>query len=128
MSMRTPLRQEVWDTTNGRCFYCRQNLGDDETLTSNELQMHVDHKIPRVRGGMDIAENRAPACFWCNCQKNKKTVAEYHDYLLKLNILPQFLDKEIVARDWLMVVTVRGKNDGKWRSTGLHPHRRVSNA
>jgi hypothetical protein len=62
----------------GRCYYCRRSI---ELGAATE-----DHKMPKSRGGEDIAENIVAACFDCNSQKNSMTAEEYRDYRRKLKL------------------------------------------
>jgi hypothetical protein len=62
----------------GRCYYCRRSI---ELGVATE-----DHKMPKSRGGEDIAENIVAACFDCNSQKNSMTAEEYRDYRRKLKL------------------------------------------
>lgn len=57
-------RSPVWKKTDGHCHYCRKKL---DPFTN----FHMDHVIPRSRGGMDIIENLVPACSECNLSKVK---------------------------------------------------------
>jgi 5-methylcytosine-specific restriction endonuclease McrA len=85
MTMKTERRQQAWDKTNGRCFYCGAHLIADDfvalaglsPLHSGMKQMHVDHGMPSSRGGTDEAENAFPACEICNGEKCDKTIADY---------------------------------------------------
>lgn len=127
--MRTAERDEAWQLTDGRCFYCREPLIPDGARApaggrGDIMRLQIDHKMPRSRGGLDIAENRVPACGWCNAQKHARTVEEYHDYLVSLGIIPCFMDKEPRQRDWLIVTTVQAMP--RWRARIHHPHMRRS--
>jgi len=53
-----------------RCFYC----GVQGKLT-------IDHDVPLSRGGTDYIDNILPACRSCNSRKNKKTGAEFIEWL-----------------------------------------------
>lgn len=46
-----------------RCFYC------GVTSYGDNVELHVDHVVPRSEGGKDIASNLATACAECNQQK-----------------------------------------------------------
>lgn len=48
-----------------------------------------DHKIPRSRGGSDLADNLTPACWECNTAKSDRTVEEYRQLMqIKTGIVP----------------------------------------
>ena len=38
---------------------------------------HVDHIVPRVKGGPDTLDNLVVACASCNLSKGSKSVAEW---------------------------------------------------
>lgn len=61
------LRQSLWNRQGRRCAnpYC-----DSENLRAVDL--HLDHRIPRVRGGEDDQSNRIALCGNCNSRKGKK--------------------------------------------------------
>lgn len=112
--MRTPKRGVIWDLTDGHCFYCRTMLLDDDYFAkcgcrlideNRHLSMHCDHKTPSSRGGNDDPANIAPACAFCNVQKNNRTVEEYAQYLFRRNILPNFWGQSLDRRDWLLLNT-----------------------
>lgn len=126
MKMRSAARQDAWDATAGRCFYCRRSLIPDDEIDLNARThwawMHLDHKIPIVRGGQDIAENRIASCGTCNGQKGPRTIQEYRSHLLSLGVVPRFLDDHGPDRDWMLVATVRATN---WPSNDKsHPYKR----
>jgi 5-methylcytosine-specific restriction endonuclease McrA len=60
---RHRLYARVADRANHRCEYC---LAPEE-FSSKEF--HVEHVAPRARGGADVLENLALACFRCNLSK-----------------------------------------------------------
>lgn len=53
-----------------RCVYCgRSSVEDGVTL-------HVDHVVPRISGGADVAGNMVTACKECNLSKSGKRLDE----------------------------------------------------
>lgn len=54
----------------GRCVYC----GSAENV-------HIDHHIPRSRGGTDALSNLLLCCRRCNCSKQDKTPRQWYRYL-----------------------------------------------
>ena len=70
------------------CVYCG---------CTNKLMLEIDHKIPKVRGGLDIIENKQVTCVICNRLKGGLTDEEFRKYykslqslkdLCKVNIKP----------------------------------------
>jgi len=60
-------------TQEYRCFYCNKPFFNG-TL---EAKLHIDHKTPLSRGGVDNIENIALACPSCNLSKHDKTADEF---------------------------------------------------
>lgn len=54
---------------NYTCYYC------GEKFERNEL--HIDHIIPKSKGGKDILENFVSACIKCNLIKGNLSVSEF---------------------------------------------------
>jgi 5-methylcytosine-specific restriction endonuclease McrA len=69
MSIPHSLRQQVIQTANYRCEYCRTS----SKLTGTPLVM--EHILPRSLGGSDERDNLAAACYRCNEFKGAKTAA-----------------------------------------------------
>ena len=69
MSISNSVRQQVIQTANYRCEYCRTS----SKLTGTPLVM--EHILPRSLGGSDELENLAAACYRCNEFKGAKTEA-----------------------------------------------------
>lgn len=61
------LRSFILERDEYRCTYCG----------STWEPFHIDHKLPRSRGGTDDAENLTTACQSCNCRKHTKTAEEF---------------------------------------------------
>lgn len=62
MSVSTRTRFEVLKRDGFQCYYCG--------ATSESSRLHVDHVIPRARGGADALENLVAACEACNLGKS----------------------------------------------------------
>jgi 5-methylcytosine-specific restriction endonuclease McrA len=56
-------------TSNRCCYLCGSPLLDG-------VNLHMDHLIPVVRGGVYCAENLRPACPACNFRKGAKLLEE----------------------------------------------------
>ncbi len=60
------VRALVEKRAQGRCEYCRA------PQRACGYRFHLDHIIPSVYGGSDLARNRALACASCNLTKAEK--------------------------------------------------------
>jgi 5-methylcytosine-specific restriction endonuclease McrA len=58
------LTRLVESRAGGRCEYCRMH----QALQG--ATFHIEHVIPKARGGSDEADNRALACPSCNLKKS----------------------------------------------------------
>lgn len=63
------LRGEVLIRDGRRCSYCGR--------LSDPTKVHVDHRIPRSRGGVDSYDNLCVACETCNLRKYDMTPEEF---------------------------------------------------
>ena len=54
-------RDMIRDKFGGRCAYCGYEI--------NNLQMQMDHVVPKNQGGEDTYENLNPSCRYCNNYK-----------------------------------------------------------
>lgn len=56
------VRADVWDKTDGHCYYCGKKLHPFRDFT-------MDHIVPASKGGSSGLENLVPACDPCNVEK-----------------------------------------------------------
>jgi hypothetical protein len=68
------LRYQVWQKTNGVCFYCGIEM---EFEFSGLDCFTVDHFKPLIVGGEDAIENLVPACRSCNAGKQSRTLEQF---------------------------------------------------
>ncbi|WP_295458178.1 HNH endonuclease [uncultured Thiodictyon sp.] len=64
------LRERIADAAQQRCGYC---LTDQRV---SGAQMHVEHIVPRARGGSSQESNLWLACAWCNSYKGIQVEAQ----------------------------------------------------
>lgn len=57
-------------TYNNKCVYCNIDV-------ERGVNLHLDHKIPLIRGGTHTIDNLAPSCNVCNLKKATKTYEEF---------------------------------------------------
>jgi len=60
------LRQQVIERAGGRCEYCKLSQAGQEAT------FHIDHVIPRARGGRTELDNLALACVSCSLRKGAR--------------------------------------------------------
>lgn len=66
-SIPRPLRVAVAKRDAGRCTYCGlRQVGQGSVF-------HIDHVIPRSRGGETALDNLVLQCPWCSLHKSNKT-------------------------------------------------------
>jgi len=65
----TELRRKVVERAQGRCEYCRLSQA------AQEATFHIDHVIPRARGGPTELGNLALACVSCSLRKGARQTA-----------------------------------------------------
>jgi 5-methylcytosine-specific restriction endonuclease McrA len=71
-------RRKVFHDAGGKCHYCAVEL----TL---EGVWHIEHKMPRARGGRSTYENLTAACASCNMRKHTLTADEFRELLRATN-------------------------------------------
>ena len=82
------IRNEVWNKTNGICWYCGIKMSKfDGTFT-------VDHFISKADGGEDKIENLVPCCKSCNSSKRNKTLEQFRSFRSRPNGI-YFTDAQI---------------------------------
>ena len=69
-------REDIFDLTNGECFYCDKKLCYDNRQKGLRGAWHVDHLIPHSQGGSDDIGNLRAACADCNLSKSDNTEKE----------------------------------------------------
>lgn len=75
------VREEVYNSTGGLCFYCETQLIDASAGPVDGLDQdrmfHVDHIVPKTHGGPDHLCNYVPACAKCNSSKTDRPFAQF---------------------------------------------------
>jgi|SRR5882724_7087495 len=70
---RTELRH-IYDRTSGYCHICGKKLSfTNYGGSGSKGAWHVEHSIPRARGGTDHGNNLYAACIACNLEKETFT-------------------------------------------------------
>lgn len=89
------IRSFLHERQQGKCFYCFVDLDISDGIWDMSQYCHIDHAVPKSRGGSNGIHNLVLACPRCNINKSVMTPSEFVDRCkLKLEIL-----KEDVA--WL---------------------------
>jgi hypothetical protein len=60
------LRERVFQRDNGRCRYCGL------AQVGQGSMFHINHVIPRSRGGATVEQNLVLQCPWCSLHKSNK--------------------------------------------------------
>ncbi|MHB2032907.1 MAG: HNH endonuclease [Gemmatimonadaceae bacterium] len=64
----------IYDRTNGKCHLCGSKRAlNNHGRTNARGAWHVDHSVPRSRGGTDHGNNLRVACTDCNCSKQDRS-------------------------------------------------------
>lgn len=70
--LTTLQRRAIYERDGGRCRYCGVAVSfrrPRPSILSDIRHAHVDHRIPRARGGQNDPGNLALACMHCNESK-----------------------------------------------------------
>lgn len=92
--MRPGLRFKVLSRDNYTCRYCGAKAPD--------VKLHVDHVIPKARGGRDELSNLVTACETCNLGKQAKVTEQAEPSLTWDEFGPAFAEIQEVAREWFL--------------------------
>lgn len=75
------VREEVFNSTGGLCFYCEVQLWDTSSGPADGMdpacQFHIDHIVPKTHGGPDHISNYVPSCQKCNSSKSDRPFVQY---------------------------------------------------
>lgn len=72
------VRRQVWEMTEGRCYYCGTQLDHPESTGHTGVRnFTVDHVIPVSLGGTDALENLVPCCKRCNSSKCDRLIPDW---------------------------------------------------
>lgn len=69
-------RKEIFDLTDGRCFYCKKQLCFNNRQKGERGAWHVEHLKPYSQGGSEDISNLRAACIDCNLSKSDNTERE----------------------------------------------------
>lgn len=78
------LRKSIYEAFDGRCFYTGRYLEFEE--------MHIDHIVPKSKGGKDCISNYVLCCSYINKLKSDKTDYNFQNVVLGIVDLV-FVDK-----------------------------------
>jgi hypothetical protein len=74
MAYDTTTRRTIYDRTSGYCHLCKKKLSFTNYGRSGEKgAWHVEHSVPRAKGGTDHGNNLYAACIDCNLEKGTHT-------------------------------------------------------
>lgn len=79
----------VYDKTDGCCAYCGKRLSlINYGIIGARGAWHIDHSVPKSRGGTDYLRNLVPACIDCNLDKGDRSGRSYKASLARLESGP----------------------------------------
>lgn len=84
------LRREIYEKCWGMCVYCTVDLSDS---------WHIDHYIPKSKGGSDDPSNLLAACPSCNCRKS--------DTMPRLKSPEYFLERAVKRFDTKITISAQ---------------------
>ncbi len=93
----------VYSKTLGGCSVCGKQLSLN--FASEIEYMHIDHLIPRNKGGDNSINNLFPICKSCNSSKRDFTVYELREQILKLRA---DVDRIILKKENIIAYIKRG--------------------
>lgn len=90
-------RLNIYARDENRCQYCG--------ASGDEVQLNLDHVVPRSRGGRTIWENVVCCCVPCNLRKGARTPQEAGMHLVRAPVRPRwspvFRPRGHMPREWL---------------------------
>jgi 5-methylcytosine-specific restriction endonuclease McrA len=69
----TAMKNRLIELYGRICMYCGLDLSN--------ISVHLDHIIPKSKGGVDTIGNRALACKYCNMAKHTNSLEEFKRWL-----------------------------------------------
>lgn len=64
----------IYDKTDGYCHLCHKKLAfTNYGINGSKGAWHVEHSVPKAKGGTDHLNNLFPACIKCNITKSAYT-------------------------------------------------------
>lgn len=65
---------QIYDRTSGRCHLCHKKLSFiNYGKRGTRAPWHIEHSIPKAKGGTDHLRNLYAACISCNLEKGTKS-------------------------------------------------------
>ncbi len=63
----------IYDKTDGRCHICHKKLAfTNYGIHGARASWHVEHSVPKAKGGTNHLNNLFPGCISCNMEKGTK--------------------------------------------------------
>ena len=65
------LLQKIYEKTNGQCHICYKRLSySNYGKNGSKGAWHIEHSVPKAKGGTDHLNNLFAACIPCNIEKS----------------------------------------------------------
>lgn len=73
--------RRIYDKTDGYCHVCHRKLSfQNHGKRDTKGAWHIEHSIPKAKGGTDHLNNLFPACIDCNIEKSTLTSRTARSY------------------------------------------------
>src|SRR5262245_59166113 len=74
MPFTKEILKAIYRKSSGKCHLCHRKLSSKNyNRRGARGAWHVDHSVPRSKGGTDHLNNLLAACIDCNCEKSNRT-------------------------------------------------------
>jgi 5-methylcytosine-specific restriction endonuclease McrA len=74
MAKDLQLLRKIYDKTDGYCHVCHRKLSfQNHGNQGSKGAWHIEHSVPKAKGGTNHQNNLFPACIECNIEKSTMT-------------------------------------------------------
>jgi len=95
--MKLKVKQKLYEAQRGKCYYCKRKMFLPPWSDRNHpwdfmqflMQVSIEHKQPRSKGGLNTPDNVVLTCLGCNWSKNNMTELQFKNKLASGFQVPQ---------------------------------------